>query len=204
MTYPRTLFTPNRSVGRAITDNFGANQWGWTDVSGNDNHSSLITSKESQFAIQFFHYRLPLCPVQLRAVSRVNIVTESNKFPFPMILVWDRKRENIARYSVEDHLIGWWVGRHTHFVSGRQTVGRPKERPRRTQWHFFTLFLGVRSPSRASSPRRTGRPMEWKSALTITSTYSQIGLTDTHDYMTQSQSILGLNASHAGLSFNVW
>jgi len=28
-----------------------------------------------------------------------------------MILVWDRKRAIIARYSVEDHLIGWLVGR---------------------------------------------------------------------------------------------
>ena len=99
--------------------------------------SLLITSKESQFTIQFFHYRLPLCPVQLRAVSWGNIVAKSNKFPFPMILVWDRKWVNIARYSVEDHLIGWWVGRRTHFVSGRQTVGRPRERPRRTRRRFF-------------------------------------------------------------------
>jgi len=33
----------------------------------------LITSKESQLAIQFFHYRLPLFPAQLCAVSPVNI-----------------------------------------------------------------------------------------------------------------------------------
>jgi len=39
--------TPNRSVGRVIPDYFEANQWGWTRVSGNDNHSLLITSKES-------------------------------------------------------------------------------------------------------------------------------------------------------------
>ena len=31
--------------------------------------SLLITLKESQFTIQFFHYRLPLCPVQRCAVS---------------------------------------------------------------------------------------------------------------------------------------
>jgi len=33
--YPRALFTPNRSVGCAIPDNCGANQWGRTGVSGN-------------------------------------------------------------------------------------------------------------------------------------------------------------------------
>jgi len=81
-TYPRPLFTPNRSVGCAIPDNFGTNQWGRAGVSENDNHSLFITSKESQFAIQFFHYWLPLCPVQLRAVSWVNIVAKSNNFPF--------------------------------------------------------------------------------------------------------------------------
>jgi len=160
-TYPRAIFTPNRSVRRSIPDNFGANQWGRAGVSRNDNHPLLITSKESQFAIQFFHYRLPLCPVQLRAVSWVNIGAKSNNFPFPMILVWDRKWVNIARYSVEDHLIGWWAGHRIHFVNGRQTVGRP----RRTRRRFFTPFLGVRRPSRASSPRRTGHLMEWKSAL---------------------------------------
>jgi len=52
-------------------------------------------------------YRLPLCPVQHHAVSWANIVAKTNKFPFPMILVWGRKWVNIARYSVEDHLIGW-------------------------------------------------------------------------------------------------
>jgi len=51
-------------------------------------------------------YRLPLCPVQLRAVSHVNIVAKSNKFHFPMILVCDWKRLNVARYSAEDYLIG--------------------------------------------------------------------------------------------------
>jgi len=104
------------------------------------------------------------CPVRLCAVSWVNIA-KSNKFPFPMILVWDRKWVIIARYSVEDHLIGCWVGRCTHFVSGRQTVGRPRERPMRTRRCFFTPFLGVRRPSRASGPSRTGRLMEWKSVF---------------------------------------
>jgi len=56
-------------TGRAIPDNFGANQWGGTGVSGSGNHSLLMTAKESQFAIQFLHYRLPLCPAQLCAVS---------------------------------------------------------------------------------------------------------------------------------------
>ena len=145
--------------------------WLWSQSMGPNrcfrkrHDSLLITSKESQFTIQCFHYRLPLCPVQLRAVSWVNIVAKSNKFPFPMILVWDRKWVNIARCSVEDHLIGWWVGRRTHFVSGRQTVGRPRERPRQTRRRFFTPFLRVRRPSQASGPRRTGRPMKWKSAL---------------------------------------
>ena len=83
----RPPFSPNRSVGRAIPDYFGANQWCRTRVSGNDNHSLFITSKKSQFAIQLFHYRLPLCLAQLRAVSRMNIIAKSNKFRFPMILV---------------------------------------------------------------------------------------------------------------------
>ena len=48
----RPLFTPNRSVH---PDYFGANRWCRTCVSGNGNHSLLITSKESQIAIQFFH-----------------------------------------------------------------------------------------------------------------------------------------------------
>ena len=84
---PRPLFIPNRSVGRTIPECFGANQWYRTCVSRNGNHSLLITSKESQLASQFFYYRLPLCPAQLPAVSRVNIVAKSNKFPFPTILV---------------------------------------------------------------------------------------------------------------------
>jgi len=145
-------FTPNRSVGRAIPDYVGANQW-----CRNDHHSLLITLKKSQLAIQFFHYMLPLCPVQLRAVSRVSIVTKSNKFPFPMILVWDRKRVNIARYSMEDHLVGWWVGPRTHFVFGRQTVGG------RSDEAFSLHFWGVRRPSRASGP-----DVRWtKSTLTL-------------------------------------
>jgi len=128
--------------------------WLWSQSMGPNrcfrkwHDSLLITSKESQFTIQFFHYRLPLCPVQLHAVSWVDIVAKSNKFPFPMILVCDRKWVNIARYSVEDHLIGWWVGCRTHFVSGRKTAGRPRERPRQTRRRLFTPFLGVRRLSR--------------------------------------------------------
>jgi len=78
----RTSDFHSKQICRAIPDYFGANQWCRTSVSGNDNHSLLITSKESQFAIQFFHYRLPFCPVQLCDVSRVNIVAKSNKYPF--------------------------------------------------------------------------------------------------------------------------
>ena len=48
---PKPLFTPNGSVGRAIPDYFGANQWCRTCVSGNENHPLLITSKESLLAI---------------------------------------------------------------------------------------------------------------------------------------------------------
>ena len=120
-------------------------QWCLPCASGNDNHSLLITSKESQPAIQFFHYMLPLCPVQLRAVSRVNIVAKSNKFPFQMILAWDRKWVNVVRYSLEKHLIGWWVGRRTCFVSERQTVGHPRERGGRTS------VLSVRSEADRAS-----------------------------------------------------
>jgi len=153
----RPVFTPNRSVGRAIPDYFGANQWCRTCVSGNNNHALLIMSKVSQLAIQFFHYKLPLCPVQLRAVIRVGIVAKSNKFPFPMILVWDREQVNVARYSVEDHLIGWWVGRRTHFVSMRKTVGRPREHPRSIGRGLFTPFLGgwMSVPSVRSEADRT-------------------------------------------------
>ena len=66
------LFTPNRAVRHAIPDHFGANQWCWTCVSGNGNHSLLITSEESQLAIHFFHYRLPLFPEQVHAASWQN------------------------------------------------------------------------------------------------------------------------------------
>ena len=90
------------SIGRPVRL---ANHWCRTCVSGN-NHSLLITSKEIQLPIQFFHYRLPVGPVQIRAVSRVNILAKSNKFTFPMILVRDWKRMNVVRYTVEDHLIG--------------------------------------------------------------------------------------------------
>jgi len=78
---PRPLFTPNRSARRAIPDYFGANQWWRTCVSRNDNHSLLITSKESQLAIQFFHYMLPLCSIyNFVLLRRVNIVAKSKKF----------------------------------------------------------------------------------------------------------------------------
>ena len=105
------LFTPDGSAGRAIPDYFGANQWCRTCVSGNGNHFQLIISKENQSNIEFFHCRLPLFPMQLHAVSRLNIVAKSNRFPFLMILVRDRKRVNIARQSVKDSWIGWWVWR---------------------------------------------------------------------------------------------
>ena len=84
---PRPLFTPNRFVGCAIPDYFGANQWCRTCVSVNSNHSLPTTSKESQHTVYSFHYLLPLFLVQLRAVSRVNIVAKSDKLPLPMILV---------------------------------------------------------------------------------------------------------------------
>jgi len=142
---PRSLFTPNWSAGRAIPDYFGANQWCRTSVSRNDNHSLLITWKESQLAIQFFHYRLPLSSVQLCAVNRVNIVPKSNKCPFPMILVWDRKWVNVARYSVKDHLIGWWAGCRKLFISERQMVRCPRERPRSIRQGLFTPFLEGRT-----------------------------------------------------------
>jgi len=163
-TDPRPLFTPNRYVGWAIPDYFGANQWCQTCVSGNGSHSLLITSKESQFAIQFFHYTLPFFPVRLRAVSRVNIVAKSNKFPFSMILVWDRQRVNIASYSMEDHLFGWWV--EHHFLSlGDKRLNIGESVRGRSDEIFSFLLWGVGRPSRASSQRRTGCLMERKSAL---------------------------------------
>ena len=126
-----------------------AYQWCRTCLSGNGNYSLLITSKGSQLAIQFFHYRLPLFPVQLCTVSRVNIVVKSNKFPFPMILLWDRKRVNVARYSMEGHLIGWWVGRPRPIalflsLGDKQTSEADRTRP------FHSISGRVGSPSRAS------------------------------------------------------
>ena len=56
--------------------------WLWSQSMGpnrcfqKQHDSLLITLKESQFTIQFFHYRLPLCPVQRCAVSWVNIVAK--------------------------------------------------------------------------------------------------------------------------------
>jgi len=148
------------SVGRMIPDYFETNQWCRTCVSRNDNDSLPITSKEIQLAILFFHYRLPLCPVQLCAGSWVNIVAKSNKFPLPIILVWDWKWVNTARYSVEEHLIGWWVGRRTHFVSGRQTVGRPRDHPRLIRRGLFTPFMGG-SDACLERPVRGGLDIRW-------------------------------------------
>ena len=108
----------------------------------------LITSKESQLAIQFSHYRLPLFPVQLCAVSREDIAANSSKFPFPMILVRDRKRVNVARYSGEDRWLDVREG-----VRGRLDEA------------FSLHFWGVRWPSRASRSRRAGRPMEQKTTF---------------------------------------
>jgi len=45
----------------------------------------LCSLLQKKVKVQFCHYRLPLYPVQLRAVSQVNFVAKSNKFPFPMI-----------------------------------------------------------------------------------------------------------------------
>jgi len=124
--------------------------------------------KKSLFAIQFFHYRLPLRPAQLPAISRVNIVAKSNKFLFPMILVWDRKRVTIARYSVEDHLTGWWVGRRIFILSLGDKRLDIRESLRGRSDEAFTLhFWGVRCPPRASGPRRTGSPMEWKRTVRL-------------------------------------
>ena len=55
------------------------------------------------------------------------------------------------------------------FVSGRQTVGRPRERPRPIRRGLF-IHSGESDVRRASGPRRTGRPMKWKSTFTEFST----------------------------------
>jgi len=148
-----------------IQDYVGANQCCRTCVSGHGNHSLLTSSKGSQLAIQFFHYRLSLFPVQLRVVSWVDIIAKSNKFPCQMILVWDRKRVNVARYSVEDHLIGWWVGRRTHFVSGRQTVG-PKRAPE-TDWTRPFHFISGGSDVRLKRPVWGGPDVQWSKKAPI-------------------------------------
>jgi len=165
-TYPRALLTPNGSVGCAIPDNCGANQLGRNGVSGNDNHSLLITSKESQFAIQFFHYRLPLCPVQLSVVSWVNIVAKSNKLPFPMILIWDRKWVNVVLCGRPfDWLMSWTSYSFCLWETNGRTSERASEVDPTTLFHSI---CGVRRSSLASGARRTGRPMEWKSAFRST------------------------------------
>ena len=38
-------------------------------------------------------------------------IEPKSKCKLPTILVQNRKQVNISRYSVEDNLIGWWVGR---------------------------------------------------------------------------------------------
>ena len=116
----------------AIPDYFGANQWCRTCVSGNDNHSLLIISKEGQLAIQW-----------------VNIVVKSNKFPFPLVLVWDRKRVNVARYSVEDHF-DWLMSRTSHSCL-LETNGRTSERASIGRGLFIPFLGGQTSVLRVRS-----------------------------------------------------
>ena len=47
-------------------------------------------NKKTQLAIQFFHYRFSIFPLQVGAFSRAYFVTKSNKFPFATILVRDQ------------------------------------------------------------------------------------------------------------------
>ena len=164
-TYPRALFTPNRSVGRAIPDNFGANQWGQTGVSGNDNHSLLITLKESQFAIQFFHYRLPLC--QGNFVLLVEWILSRNQTNFPFQWSYSMRPKNEWTLLGTPWKTIWLVDESDVVLILSLGDGHLREHPRRTLRHFFTLFLGVRRLSRAFSPRRTGRPMEWKRSFSV-------------------------------------
>jgi len=159
---PRPIFIPNRSVGRAIPDYCVANQWCRTRV------SEMTTILAHNFKRKWACYSTLSLQVAslsqcLTAVSPANIAAKSNNFSFPMILVWDRKRVNVARYSVEGRLIGLRVERRTHFVSGRQTVGRPRELPRSIERGLFTPFLG----GRTSGPRRTIRLMEKKSVIKV-------------------------------------
>jgi len=62
-------------------------------------------------------------------------------------------------------------------------VGRPRERPRRTRRRFFSPFLGVRRPSRASGPRQTRRPNGVKKHLY---TYLRTNVTQSSDRENQT------------------
>ena len=60
---------------------------------------------------------------------------------------------------------GWWVGCRTHFVSGRQTIGRPRERPRSIRRGLFTPFLGGRTSVSSIRSEADRTPDGVKSAL---------------------------------------
>jgi len=84
-----------------------------------------------------------------------------------MILVWDRKRMNVTRYSVEDHLIGWWESDVKLILSLGDKRSDVRESIRGRSDEAFALhFCGVGRPSWASGPRQIGRPMGWKSTFT--------------------------------------
>ena len=120
-------------------------------------------------------YRLPLCPVQLCAVSRVNIVAKANKFPFLTMLVWDRNWMNAAIsnpwksiWLVDESGIRGWLDSFCLWETNSQTSERASEADRRRPFHSISGRLDVRleRPVRAS---RVRCPRAWKSTFRLQS-----------------------------------
>jgi len=110
------------------------------------------------------------------SLSRVNIVAKSNKFSFPMILVWDRKRLTIARYSVEDQMVDesdvvLILSLGDKWLDVRESVrGQSDEAFSLPFWGGQTSVSSVRSEA-------TKRLMEWKGTFRK-SEYSRISLSE--------------------------
>jgi len=81
----------------------------------------LIISKKSYSAKWIAYCKLPLFSVHLHAVYWWNIEAKPNRFRLSTVLVGNQKRVNVARYSAEDNVIGWWGGRPRQIGQGIPT-----------------------------------------------------------------------------------
>ena len=57
------------------------------------------------------------------------------------MILWDQKRVNVAKYSVEDHLIGWRVGLILRSLGDKRSDVRESIQGRSDE-DFFTPFRG--------------------------------------------------------------